>query len=90
MSETVTLPADTNQAPGIARYAVDFMSDLEDDRRPPPHEVPARTGPFPTHPAQAPFRRAPWDPVRTARILNSPSWNSPNPSADRRLDSGFF
>ena len=25
--QTVSLPADTNQALGIARYAIDFMSD---------------------------------------------------------------
>ncbi|MCH7792451.1 MAG: hypothetical protein IID31_09260, partial [Planctomycetes bacterium] len=48
MSETVTLPADTNQALGIARYAIDFMSDLEDDRGHPHDEVLARTELFHT------------------------------------------
>ncbi|MCH7793439.1 MAG: MmgE/PrpD family protein, partial [Planctomycetes bacterium] len=48
MPETVTLPADTNQALGIARYAIDFMSDLEDDRGHPHDEVLARTELFHT------------------------------------------
>ena len=48
MPETVTLPADTNQALGIARYAIDFMSDDNHERGDPHPDVLARTELFHT------------------------------------------
>lgn len=48
MSDTVTLPANSNQALGIAQYAIDFMSDVPGKRGEPSADVLAKTDMFHT------------------------------------------